>query len=150
MLDARFIEECLYLEWPGNVVLVKKPQPGKWRMCIDFTSLNKCCPKDFYPLPRIDQLVDSTAGYALLSCMDAFSSYHQIFMDPTDKEKTTFICSSRVFNYIMMHVGLMNGWATYQRLIDKFSKKQRGRNLEVYVDDSIIKNKIEEEMIIDL
>ena len=71
-------------------------------MCIDFTSLNKCCPKDFYPLPKIDQLVDSTAGY-----------YHQIFMDLADKEKTTFICSVGVFNYIMMPFGVMNTRATY-------------------------------------
>jgi reverse transcriptase-like protein len=108
LLDTGFIEECLYPDWLANVVLVRKPQPGKWRMCIDFTSLNKCCPKDCYPLPRIDRLVDSTAGYALLSCMDAFSGYNQIFMDPTDKKKTTFICSAGVFNYIMMPFGLMN------------------------------------------
>ncbi|CAO2822583.1 unnamed protein product, partial [Amaranthus hypochondriacus] len=80
LLDAGFIEECLYPDWLANVVLVRKPQPSKWRMCIDFTSLNKCCPKDCYPLPRIGQLVDSTAGYALLSCMDAFFGYHQIFL----------------------------------------------------------------------
>ena len=77
-------------------------------MCINFSSLNKYYPKDFYPLPRIEQLVDSTAGYALLSYMDAFSGYHQIFMDLADKEKTKFICLVGVFNYIMMPFGLMN------------------------------------------
>ena len=62
---------------------------GKWRMCVDFTNLNKACPKDSYPLPRIDQLVDSTAGHQLLSFMDAFLGYNQIRMDEVDQEKTT-------------------------------------------------------------
>ena len=75
-------------------------------MCIDFTNLNKACSKDFYPLPRINQLVDFTAGHALLCCMDAFSGYHQIFMDPSDKEKTAFICTAGVYNYKMMPFGL--------------------------------------------
>ena len=150
LLDAGFIEECLYLEWLANVVLVKKPQPGKWRICIDFTSLNKCCPKDSYPLPKIDQLVDSTVGYALLSCMDTFFGYHQIFIDLADKEKGAFICSAGVFNYIMMPFGLMNVGAAYQRLMDKIFKDQMGKNLELYVDDSIVKSKTKEEMIIDL
>ena len=119
-------------------------------MCIYFTSLNKCCPKDCYPLPRIDQLVDLTAAYALLSCMDAFSGFHQIFMDPAIKEKPAFICSVGVFNYIMMPFGLMNAGATYRRLMDKIFKDQRGRNLELYVDDSIVNSKTEEDMIIDL
>ena len=79
-------------------------------------------PKDCYPLPRIDQLVDSTAGYALLSCVDAFSGYHQIFMDLADKEKTALICSAGVFNYIMMYFGLKNEGATYQRLMDRLFK----------------------------
>ena len=82
--------------------------------------------------------------------MDAFSGYHQNFMDPTDKEKTAFICSAGVFNYIMMPFGLKNTGATYQRLMDKIFKDQRGRNLEVYIDDSIVKSKTKEEMIVDL
>ena len=82
--------------------------------------------------------------------MDVFFGYHQIFMDAADKEKSAFICSAGVFNYKMMPFGLMNAGATYQRLMDKIFKNQRGRNLEVYVDDSIVKSKTEEEMIIDL
>ena len=72
--------------------MVKKPN-GKWRMCVDFTDLNKACPKDSYLLPRIDQLVDSTAGHKLLSFMDAFSGYNQINMDKADQEKTSFVTS---------------------------------------------------------
>ena len=75
--------------------------------------------------------------------MDAFSGYHQIFMDPADKKKTAFICSTWVFNYTMMPFGFMNARETYQRVMDKIFKNQRGRNLEVYVDDSIVKSKTE-------
>ena len=72
--------------------MVKKTS-RKWRMCVDFTDLNKACPKDSFLLPRIDQLVDSTAGHKLLTFMDAFSGYNQIRMAKEDKEKTTFITS---------------------------------------------------------
>ena len=83
LMAAKFIREVYYLDWLTNVVMVKKAN-GKWRMCVDFTDLNKACPKDSYPLPRIDQLVDSTAGNKLLSFMDAFSGYNQIRMDEAD------------------------------------------------------------------
>ena len=75
LIVAKFIREVYYPDWLANVVMVKKAN-GKWRMCVDFTDLNKACPKDSYPLPRIDQLVDSTAGHKLLSFMDAFSRYN--------------------------------------------------------------------------
>jgi len=90
LLEVGFIRECQYPEWISNVVLVKKPN-GMWRMFVDFTDLNKACPKDSYPLPKIDKLVDTTAGHALLRFMDAFSGYHQIPLCPEDQEKTTFI-----------------------------------------------------------
>ena len=80
LLFANFIREVYYSEWLANVVMVKKSN-GKWRMCVDFTDLNKACPKDIFPLPRIDQLVDLIAGHELLSFMDAFSSYNHIIMD---------------------------------------------------------------------
>uniref|UniRef100_A0A2N9FYJ3 Retrotransposon gag domain-containing protein n=1 Tax=Fagus sylvatica TaxID=28930 RepID=A0A2N9FYJ3_FAGSY len=80
LLAANFIREVYYPDWLANVVMVKK-STGKWRMCVDFTDLNKACPKDSFPLPRIDQLVDSTAGHKLLTFMDAFSGYNQIVMD---------------------------------------------------------------------
>ena len=77
------IREVYYPDWLTNVILVKKANE-KWRMCVDFTDLNKACPKDSFPLPRIDQLVDSTAGHKLLTFMDAFSRYNQIKMDEED------------------------------------------------------------------
>ncbi|KAL0439539.1 UNVERIFIED_CONTAM: hypothetical protein Slati_2436900 [Sesamum latifolium] len=79
LMAVGHIEEIQFPEWLSNVVLVPKPG-GKWRMCIDFQDLNKACPKDFYPLPRIDQLVDSTSGCELLSMMDASQGYHQIML----------------------------------------------------------------------
>ena len=114
---AKFIREVYYPDWLVNVVMVKKAN-GKWRMCVDFIDLNKACPKDNYPLPRIDQLVDSTAGHRLLSFMDAFSRYSQIRMDETNQEKTSFVTSQGLFCYKVMPFGLKNAGATYQRLVN--------------------------------
>ena len=75
LLTANFIKEVYYLEWLANVVMVKKAN-GKWRMCVDFTNLNNACPKDSFPLPRINQLMDSTAGHKLITFMDTFSRYN--------------------------------------------------------------------------
>ena len=82
-MTAGFIQEVHYPEWLANIVLVKK-ENGKWRMCVDFTDLNKACPKNSFPLPRIDQLVDSTTGHKLLTFMDTFSGYNQIKMAKKD------------------------------------------------------------------
>ncbi len=79
LLKDGFIREVLHPEWLANPIMVRKANE-KWRMCVDFTNLNKACPKDHFPLPRIDQLVDSTAGCELLSFIDAYSGYHQISM----------------------------------------------------------------------
>ncbi|XP_057545947.1 uncharacterized protein LOC130824940 [Amaranthus tricolor] len=104
LLKAGFIKECRYSEWLSNVVLVKKPN-GKWRMCVDFTDLNKACPKDDYPLPKIDRLVDSTAGHALLSFMDANAGYHQIPLATEDQPHTAFITSTGVYCYKSKQAG---------------------------------------------
>ena len=109
---AKFIREVYYPDWLANVVMVKKAK-GKWRMCVDFTNLNKVCPKDNYLLPCIDQLVDSTAGHRLLSFMDVFFGYNQIRMDETDQEKTSFVTSQGLFCYKVMPFGLKNAGATY-------------------------------------
>jgi hypothetical protein len=149
LLKAGFIREVYYPEWLANVVMVKK-STGKWRMCVDFTDLNKACPKDSYPLPRIDQLVDSTAEHKLLSFMDAFSGYNQIQMTKEDQEKTAFITSRGLFCYKVMPFGLKNAGATYQILVNKMFHGQIGRNVEVYVDDMLVKSKQDEDHLADL
>ena len=111
--EANFIREVYYPDWLANVVMVKKAS-GKWRMCVDFTDLNKACPKDSYPLPRVNVLVDSTARHQLLSFMDAFSGYNQIKMCEVDQEKMLFVTSQGLFCYKMMPFGLKNAGATYQ------------------------------------
>jgi hypothetical protein len=96
LLQAGFIREVDYLKWLANVVLVKK-FTGKWRMCVHFTDFNRACPKDSFPLPLVDLLVDSTDGHELLTFMDAFSSYNQIHMDEIDQEKTSFITDRGIY-----------------------------------------------------
>ena len=109
-------------------------------MCVDFTNLNKACPKDSYLLSRIDQLVDSTAGNKLLSFMDAFSGYNQIRMDEANQEKTSFVTSQGLFCYEIMPFGLKNVGAIYQRLVNHMFHPQIRRNVEVYVDDMLVKS----------
>src|SRR4051812_8977095 len=99
-------------------------------MCMDFTDLNKACPKDHYPLPRIDQVVDRASGHQMLSFMDAFSRFNQIFMAEKDKEKTIFITESGIYHYNVMPFRLKNAGATYQQLDNKIFKNQVGRNIE--------------------
>ena len=107
LLLAGFIQEVYYPDWLANVVLVKKAN-GKWRMCMDFMDLSKTCPKDSFPLPRINQLVDSIAGHKLLTFMDEFLGYNQIKMVEEDQEKTTFITSQGLYCYKVMPYGLKN------------------------------------------
>ena len=90
LLQAKAIREVEYTEWLANVVLIKK-ENGKWRLCIDFKDINRACPKDSFPLPRINLIVDATACHVLLSFMDAFSGYNHISMDPNNQEKTSFV-----------------------------------------------------------
>ena len=128
LLEAGFIREVYYLDWLANVVMVKNAN-GKWRMYVDFTDLNRACPKDSYHLPRIDTLVDSTARHKLLSFMDAFSGFNQIKIKEEDQEKTSFVTSQGLFCYKVMPFGLKNTGATYQRLMNKMFTHQLERNV---------------------
>ena len=139
LLQAGAIREVEYLEWLANVVLVKKAN-GKWRLYIDFTDVNKACPKDSFPLPRIDLIVDATVGHGLLSFMDAFSGYNQISMDRDDQEKTSFVKAQGTYCYRVMPFGLKNAGATYQRLVNRMFQKQIGTTMEVYIDDMLVKS----------
>ncbi|XP_020225380.1 uncharacterized protein LOC109807270 [Cajanus cajan] len=118
LLSAGHIREIQYPTWLANVVMVRKSN-GNWRMCNDFTDLNKACPKDSYPLLNIDCLVDNASGYELLSFMDAYSGYNQIRMHHADEDKTAFIADQATYYYKVMAFGLKNAGATYQRLMDK-------------------------------
>jgi hypothetical protein len=114
LLVTGFIREVFHPEWLANPVLVKKKN-GKWRMCVDYSSLNKACPKHPFPLPRIDQILDSTVGCEVLSFLDAYSGYHQIKMKESDQLVTSFITLFGTYSYVTMPFGLKNAGATYQR-----------------------------------
>ena len=118
LLAAGFIKEVYHSDWLANPVLVKK-KTGKWRMCVDYTSLNKACPKDHFPLPRIDQIVDSTSGCEILSFLDAYLGYHQIMMKEYDQVTTSFITPYGSYYYVTMPLGLKNACATYQRCMQR-------------------------------
>ena len=124
--------------------MVKK-ENGKWRMCVDFTDLNNACPKDSFPIPKIDQLMDSMVGHKLLTFMDAFSGYNQIQMAEEDQEKIAFITSQGLYCYRVMPFGLKNVGAMYQRLVNQMFSKQIERNVEVYMDNMLVKREEEED-----
>ena len=107
LLRVGFIREVKYPQWLANMVVVLK-KGGKWQVCVDYTDLNEACPKDSFPLPRIDQIVDVAAGNEILSFLDALSGYHHIPMHPPDVEKTTFITPHGLYCYNVMPFGLKN------------------------------------------
>jgi hypothetical protein len=119
-------------------------------MCIDYTSLNKACTKDEYPMPRICQIVDSTTSCELLSFLDTYSGYHQIKLVIDNEEKTTFITPFGIFCYTKMSFGLKNGGATYQRCIHTVLESQIGRNVKAYIDDIVVKSEKHGDLLDDL
>jgi len=148
-LGVGHIREIQYPEWLANVVLVKKAN-GKWRMCVDFTDLNKACPKDSYPLSSIDALVDSASGCKMLSFLDAFFGYNQIKMHPRDECKIAFMTELSCYCYMVMPFGLKNVGATYQRLMDRVLAPMLGRNVQAYVDDMVVTSHSKEQHVVDL
>nr|XP_027191080.1 uncharacterized protein LOC101494924 [Cicer arietinum] len=147
--DAGFLAVAKYPQWVANIVPVPK-KDGKVRMCVDYRDLNKASPKDDFPLPHIDVLVDSTAQYSLFSFMDGFSGYNQIKMAPEDMEKTTFITQWGTFCYKVMPFGLKNAGATYQRAMVTLFHDMMHKEIEVYVDDMIAKSRTEEDHVVNL
>jgi hypothetical protein len=140
LLDAGFIREVTYPQWLENVVTVRKKNE-KWRMCTNFTDLNKWCPKDGFPLARIDKIVDSTAGCEMVVLLDYFLGYHQIWHRKEDEEKTSFITLFDTYCYLRMPEGLRNAGPTFCRMMKVVLKDQVGKNVLSYVDDIVVANK---------
>ncbi|RDX72930.1 Retrovirus-related Pol polyprotein from transposon opus, partial [Mucuna pruriens] len=141
-LDPRFDREDARLQPDEDLKEIQKPS-GKWRMYTDYTNLNKTCLKDPYPLPSIDALVDRASSCRLLSFMDAYLSYNHIRMHPNDESKMAFITDEGNFCYKVIPFGLKDVGATYQRLMDRIFKDHIGNQLEVYVDDMVVKSGME-------
>ena len=133
------MREVQHPKWLANPIIVLKAG-GKLRMCINYTDLNKACPKDPYPLPRIDQIVDSASGCELLSFLDAYSGFHQIHMAREDEEKTSFVTPHVLYCYVNMPYGLKNALATVVRATHITLKPHIGKTVEVYVDDIVVKS----------
>ena len=142
LLEIDAIESCQYPEWLSNVVVVKKKNK-KQRVCIDFTILNKAYPKDSYPLLKIDRLVDAITGYEIMSFLDAYSGYSQIKMNKIDMIHIAFITERGLYCYKVIPFGLKNAGATYQRLINQMFSKFIDFFFEAYIDDMVIKSKIQ-------
>ncbi|XP_065622239.1 uncharacterized protein LOC136064427 [Quercus suber] len=143
------IKEVFYPEWLVNTVVVKK-KSEKWRVCVDFTDLYRACPKDLFPMPRIDQLVDATTGHPRMSFLDAFQGYHQIPLALVDQEKIAFVTPIGNYHYKVMPFGLKNAGSTYQRMMTRMFKPMLGKSIEVYVNDIVVKSKAVSEHLGDL
>jgi hypothetical protein len=149
LLRAGFIEEVHHPVWLANLVIVPKAN-GKLRMCIDYTNLNKACPKDPHPLPRIDQIVDSTSGCDLLSFLDAYSGFHQIQMSRQDRKHTAFVTVDGLYCYVVMPYDLKNALPTFVRAMSKIFGDLIRDMVEVYVDDIMVKTKRGSTLVEDL
>jgi hypothetical protein len=148
--NAGFIREIKTSTWVSNPVTVPKKNTDVRRVCVDYTSLNKHCPKDPFPLPRIDQIIDSMAGCARLSFLDTYLGYNQIKLKKEDEEKKVFITPYDIFCYQVMPFGLKNAGATYQRMVQNCLGRQIGQNIQVYIDDVVITTRKEKSLTDDL
>ena len=147
--QARAIKEVFYPQWLANMVVMKK-KTRKWRVCVDFTDLNKACLKDLFPMSQIDQLVNATISHPRMSFLDAFQGYHQIPLALDDQGKTAFVTPTGNYHYKVMPFGLKNAGSTYHRIMTKMFEPELGRSIEVYVDDMVVKSKVVSEHLGDL
>jgi hypothetical protein len=141
LVRASFIRPARYVEWLSNIVRVMKKN-GKLRICIDFRNLNMATPKDEYPMPVVDLLVDGASGYNVPSFMDRHSGYNQIFIAENDVHKTAFRCPGSIgtFECVVMSFGLKNVGATYQRVMNSIFHNMIGKYMKFYIDDVVIKS----------
>jgi hypothetical protein len=142
LLKANFIRPCRYAEWVSNIVSVEKKNTGKIRICVDFRDLNRATPKDEYPMPIADELVNQASGNKIISFLDGNAGYNQIFMAEEDVSKTAFHCPGFVglFEWVVMTFGIKNAGATYQRAMTFIFHDLLGIVLEIYIDDVVVKS----------
>ena len=122
--------------------MVVRKNNRKWRVCVNFTDLNRACPKDPFPMSRKDQLVDATVGHPRMSFLDVFQGYYQIPLALDDQEKTAFITPTGNYHYKVMSFGLKNARSTYQMMMTKMFEPQLCKNIEVHIDDMVVKSKV--------
>lgn len=140
LLAARFIKPIQHPRWLSNIVSMKKKNGQIW-CCVDFRNLNRVCPKDEFLLPNMDLLIDSASVNAIFSFMDKFSGYNQIWMALRDAKKTSFKTPIRNFYYTMMPFGLKNASATYQHTMTAIFHHMMHRDIEDYVEDTMVKSR---------
>ncbi|XP_074313449.1 uncharacterized protein LOC141648620 [Silene latifolia] len=149
LIEAGFIREVTYPTWIANIVPVRKKN-GQLRVCVDFRDLNNACPKDDFPLPVTELMIDATTGHEALSFMDCTAGYNQILMAPEDQEATAFRTPKGIFCYKVMPFGLKNAGATYQRAMQRIFDDMLHKKIECHVDDVVVKSKKREDHINDL
>nr|GEY45538.1 reverse transcriptase domain-containing protein [Tanacetum cinerariifolium] len=146
---AGILRETRYQTWVAYIVMVKRTDEA-WRMWVDFTNINKACPKDYYSLPKIDWKVDSIFDFKLKCFLDAYKGYYKRKLVKEDEHKTTFHASKGVYCYKKMPFELKNTGATYKRVVDKVFERYIVRKMEAYVDDMVIKSMNEADIITDI
>ena len=148
LVAANFIRLARYIEWLSNIVHVMKKN-DKLRICVDFRNLNNVIPKDEYPMPMADLLVDRVAGYQILSMINGHSGYNQIFIAEEDVNKTAFRCLGSIgtFEWIVMPFGLKNAGAIYQKAMNLIFHDMLHKFMEVYIDDVVVKSQTFEEHV---
>jgi hypothetical protein len=142
LLEAEFIRTCQYAEWLSNIMLVEKKNAGKIRVCVDFNNLNKATPKDEYPMPVAEDLINKASGHKVISFLDGNADHNQIFMAERGVLKTAFRCPGFVglFEWVVMTFGLRNTGVTYQKATNLIFHDLIGILLEGYIDDLVIKS----------
>ncbi|CAN6586637.1 unnamed protein product [Malus baccata var. baccata] len=152
LVKAGFIRPAKYVEWLANIVPILKAVTKAVRCCVDYRNINGATPKDEYPMPMADLSIDAVAKNKVLSFMDGNTGYNQIKMAPEDIHKTAFRCPGHMgaYEYLVKPFGLKNAGATYQRAMNAIFHDLIGHNMEVYIDDIVVKSKTEEQHLIDL
>ncbi|XP_070034244.1 uncharacterized protein [Nicotiana tomentosiformis] len=149
LIEAGFVCEVKYATWISSIVPVRKKN-GQIRVCVDFRDLNNACPKDEFPLPITELMIDATTGYEAMSFMNGSSGYNQICMAPKDEELTAFRTPKGIYCYKVMPFGLKNAGATYQRAMQNIFDDMLHKNVECYVDDLVVKSRKKDDHLQDL